>query len=119
MMNTARAKEFAQEWVSAWNAHDLDRILSHYADEIEFLSPVAQKRMGDGRVIGIEALRRYWSLGLRSQPDLKFELKQTLAGHQTVTLIYRNHRGLDAAETLEFNGSGKAVRSYACYAEER
>lgn len=117
-MNAVRATEFAREWVSAWNAHDLDRILSHYADDIVFLSPVAQKRMGDGRVVGVEALRKYWAIGLTSQPNLRFELKQTLAGHDTVTLIYRNHRGQDAAETLEFNASGKAVRSYACYTEE-
>lgn len=118
MMNAARAAEFAAEWVSAWNAHDLDRILSHYADDIVFLSPVAKKRMGNGRVTGIDALRSYWSLGLSSQPDLKFELKQALAGHDTVTLIYRNHRGQDAAEALEFNGDGKAVRSYACYTSQ-
>lgn len=24
------AQKFAQEWVDAWNSHDLDRIMSHY-----------------------------------------------------------------------------------------
>lgn len=118
MMDRAKADAFAEEWVAAWNAHDLDRILSHYAEDIEFLSPIAQNRVGNGRIVGIDALRHYWSLGLSSQPDLRFELKQTLVGHQALTLLYRNHRGQDAAETLEFNGNGKAVRSCACYSEQ-
>ena len=34
------AKQFATEWISAWNAHDLDAILSHYVDDFEMSSPV-------------------------------------------------------------------------------
>lgn len=28
----AFAQQFSREWIDAWNAHDLDRVLSHYAD---------------------------------------------------------------------------------------
>jgi ketosteroid isomerase-like protein len=24
-------------WLEAWDAHDLERIMNHYADEVEFL----------------------------------------------------------------------------------
>jgi len=65
---------FAEEWVAAWNVRDLDRILSHYAPEIVFLSPLAQRRLGDGRVVGLAALREYWRGGLAAIPDLRFEL---------------------------------------------
>lgn len=106
---------FAEDWLAAWNAHDLDRILSHYAPEIVFLSPVAQARLGDGRVEGLEALRRYWRGGLDAQPALHFELLQVLTGHDSLTIIYRNHRGQTAAETFEFGPGGKVVRSLACY----
>ena len=34
-MNQKQANEFAAEWIEAWNAHDLDRILSHYTDDFE------------------------------------------------------------------------------------
>jgi ketosteroid isomerase-like protein len=27
------ADPFAEEWIAAWNAHDLPRILSHYEDD--------------------------------------------------------------------------------------
>ena len=106
---------FAEEWVGAWNAHDLDRILSHYAPEIVFLSPVAQARVGNGRVVGLEALRADWRGGLDAQPALKFELLQVLTGHECLTIRYRNHRGQTAAETFEFGPDGKVVRSFACY----
>ena len=33
------ADSFAREWVAAWNDHDLDAVLSHYADGVVFHSP--------------------------------------------------------------------------------
>ncbi len=29
---------FAIEWEAAWNAHDLNRILAHYAEDVVFRS---------------------------------------------------------------------------------
>jgi hypothetical protein len=66
-------------------------------------------------VDGIDALRSYWRTGLAANPDLHFTLDAALAGHGTVTILYRNHRGQQVAETLEFNEDGKALRSFACY----
>ncbi len=110
------AEAFASEWIAAWNAHDLDRILSHYAPGVVVLSPIAQKRVGDGRVVGLAALRDYWRLGLDAQPELAFELVDVLAGHDCLTINYRNHRRQRVAETLEFAPDGKVVRAFACYA---
>lgn len=109
------ADAFARDWVAAWNARDLDRILSHYAPDIVFLSPNAERVTGSGRVEGLEALRSYWRTGLAASPDLHFTLEAALAGHQAVTVLYRNHRGQQVAETLEFGADGKTVRSFACY----
>ena len=109
------AHAFAAEWIAAWNSHELERVLSHYSTDIVFLSPVAQTVVGDGRVIGISALRSYWSKALAARPDLKFELLNVLVGHECLTIRYRNHRGQEAAETFEFAADGKVVRSFACY----
>ena len=35
MLTKERAMEFAKEWIDAWNAHDLNRILSHYSCDFE------------------------------------------------------------------------------------
>jgi hypothetical protein len=109
------ANAFAQVWIAAWNARDLDAILSHYEPDIVFLSPYAERVIGTGRVVGIDTLRAYWRRGLDANPDLHFELDAVLAGFEALTILYRNHRGQQVAETLEFGGSGKVVRSFACY----
>ncbi len=116
MRTAEQAQAFAEAWIAAWNAHDLDRILAHYADDIVFLSPVARQRLGDGRVAGLPALRAYWSKALQAAPDLRFALDRVLVGHDALTILYRNHRGQQAAETCEFAADGKVVRSCACYA---
>ncbi len=107
--------EFAAEWIDAWNARDMDRILSHYAPEIVFLSPVAERRLGDGRVVGVDALRSYWTAALAAIPDLRFELDMVLSGFDGLTILYRNQRGQQVAETVEFGVDGKVVRSCGCY----
>ena len=32
---------FVVEWLDAWNAHDVERVLAHFHDDITFTSPVA------------------------------------------------------------------------------
>ena len=110
------AQAFAEHWIEAWNSHDLEAILSHYVEEVVFFSPVAAQRVGQGTVVGKDALRKYWSAGLAAQPQLHFELQDLLLGHHALTLLYRNHRNQSVAETFEFNASGQVVRAYACYA---
>jgi ketosteroid isomerase-like protein len=114
-MGDRDATAFVAGWIDAWNHHDLERIISHYADGIVFLSPIARQVMGKGRIAGIDALREYWSEGLRSFRDLKFELLEVLRGDDCLTILYRNQRGQSVAETVEFGIDGKFVRSYACY----
>ena len=66
MLDVARARALAEEWIAAWNAHDLDRILSHYADDFEMTSPHIVERMGEpsGRLRGKTSIRIYWERAL-------------------------------------------------------
>lgn len=107
--------KFATEWISAWNAHDLDRVLAHYADDIVLLSPHTLRFANSERVIGIGALRSYWSAALATVPNLKFELDDVMVGQDCLTIVYRNERGQAVTETLEFSPEGLVARSYACY----
>jgi ketosteroid isomerase-like protein len=113
----AAARAFAAEWIAAWNAHDLDRILSHYADEVEFRSRKAARLVGNGTVTGKDALRAYWARALETQPDLRFELGTVYVGHEGLSFTYRNHRGVEATETFQFGNDGRVMRSAACHAE--
>ncbi len=114
-MTPDEARTFASEWIAAWNSHDLDRILSHYSADIELLSPFAQKLVGSGRISGLPALRAYWTKGLVAQPELEFQFIDLRLGYDCLTILYRNHRSQQGAETFEFGADGKVVRSFACY----
>ena len=36
--------QLAEDWVAAWNAHDLEAIISHYDERVELISPVAEHK---------------------------------------------------------------------------
>ena len=110
------ARRFAGDWVEGWNSHDLERILSHYAEDVVFRSRKAARLAGDGLIRGKAALRTYWARALETQPDLRFELDRVFLGHGVLTLTYRTHLGVDAAETFEFGEDGRVIRSAACHA---
>ncbi len=112
------ASQFAQEWVSAWNSHDLERILAHYDDEVELASPIALKMLnnGDGVVRGKTALREYFSRGLQAYPQVHFELIDVLWGVETIVVYCRNNvRDGNTAEVMQLNPAGKVRRVWANY----
>ena len=117
-MEHAELRTFVEQWLHDWNAHDLDSLLHHFADDIIFTSPVAADLMpGSGGVIrGKSALREYWSEGLRRTPDLHFELVATYVGVDTVVINYRNHNGGLVNEVLMFEG-GLVVHGAGTYLE--
>jgi hypothetical protein len=111
------ARQFAQEWIAAWNAHDLDAVLAHYRDDFEFASPYIVQIAGEpsGVLVGKAAVRAYWSAALARIPDLRFELVDVLAGVDALTIYYRGHRGM-AAEVFLLDDEGWVARSIATYA---
>jgi ketosteroid isomerase-like protein len=66
MITSEFASQFSQEWLSAWNAHDLESILSHYADDFEMISPyiVAITGESSGVLKGKKAIGEYWCAAL-------------------------------------------------------
>ncbi len=108
---------FAREWVAAWNDHDLDAVLSHYADGVVFHSPRIAQVMGNGEdsVTGKAALRAYWEKALAHARDLFFELDDVLVGSDAITVLYTNHRGQKAAETFIFDEDGEISIAVAAY----
>ena len=115
-MTRAIADSFATEWIEAWNAHDLERILSHYEDDFEMSSPMIKVFTNSevGTLRGKAAVGEYWEAALARAPQLRFELEQTLIGADSLALIYRGVRGL-SAEVFHFSEQGKVSRAYAHY----
>jgi hypothetical protein len=104
-MEIAEAQAFAEQWVADWNAHDVEALLAHFTDDVVFTSPVAARLSGgDGVVRGKEALRKYWSEGIRLIPDLHFEVLALYVGVRTLVINYRNQVGGVVSEVLTFDG---------------
>jgi ketosteroid isomerase-like protein len=116
MMNEVEAHSFAIEWIEAWNAHDLERVLGHYADHFDMSSPFISPIAGEpsGRLRGKPAIRAYWAKALEMVPDLRFKLIDVRVGVDSIVIHYHGHKG-PVAEVLRFGEGGKVVSASAHY----
>ena len=116
-MTRDEACRFAEHWIAAWNAHDLDLIMTHYEDAIELTSPVAAQLLGtpEGKVSGKANLKSYFQRGLAAYPELRFRLDDVLLGVSSVVLFYTNQKGTQTAEFMELSAAGKVARVVANY----
>lgn len=116
-MTRDEAWSLANRWVAAWNAHDLDLIVSHYEDAIELTSPVAAQLLGvpDGKVVGKANLKAYFQRGLEAYPELRFRLEDVFWGVHSVVLYYTNQKGTKTAEFMELSAAGRVARVVANY----
>jgi predicted ester cyclase len=111
------AWKLANHWVAAWNAHDLDLILSHYEDAVELTSPVASQLLGtpDGKIVGKTNLKAYFQRGLEAYPQLSFRLEDVFCGINSLVLLYTNQKSTRSAEFMELSPAGKVSRVVANY----
>lgn len=111
------ARRVAEAWLSAWNDHDLNAILAHYADPLHFSSPNVVSRMGrpDGTLRSKAELRDYFGQALKAQPNLRFELEDVLLGVDSLALQYRNHRSQRVVEVMHLDGRGQVYRATVQY----
>ena len=118
-MTKAEAWKLAEHWVAAWNAHDLELILTHYEEDVELTSPVAAQLLGtaDGKVAGKANLRAYFQRGLAAYPELHFKLENVFWGVSSVVLCYLNQKGTRTAEFMELSATGKVARVVANYSD--
>lgn len=116
MLTREQAEQFASDWIESWNAHDIDKILSHYTEDFTFYSPIIIKLIGEptGKLQGKQTIKKYWESALAMAPNLKFVTQDVLVGVQSVTIIYQGIRGL-SAEVFDFNEEGKVYRAAAHY----
>ena len=116
-MTPSQAQTFAAVWVAAWNRHDVDAVLAHYADDFTMTTPMIQKLLGipSGTLQGKPAVGDYWRAALRKIPDLKFSIIETTCGVDTVSIYYDAVLGRRAIETFFFNAEGKVCKALATY----
>lgn len=118
MISQEQARAFAHEWIAAWNSHDLERILAHYAEDFEMTSPVICQVVNEpsGTLKGKAKVGAYWQKALEKMPDLHFELLTVLVSIDSIALYYKGAAGKLAAEVLFFGADGKIIKGIAHYA---
>jgi hypothetical protein len=104
-MMTIDPEAFAAEWLAAWNNHDIEAVLTHFADEAVFTSPLAARVVPQtgGIVRGKQALREYWTRAIDRIPVLQFTLLGVYAGLDTIVIRFCNERGEERCEVLRLS----------------
>ena len=117
MISKETAQRIARDWIDSWNSHDIDRIISHYSEDIIFSSPFIEKLLGNqsGTIQGKEELKSYFLKGLQAYPELKFELNGILVGVDSITLYYKSVNNLSAAEVMILDSDEKILKVLAHY----
>ncbi|MGQ7932483.1 YybH family protein [Paraburkholderia sp. D1E] len=111
------AEVHAKDWIEAWNAHDLERIMSHYSQDVVFEAETVRARwkQPDGKLLGIAELRRHFALGLTLAPQLKFQLENVLLAPSGYAILYRRENGNRVIDCVTLNDVGQAAKVTAYY----
>jgi hypothetical protein len=115
--NDEEGHALGHEWVSAWNAHDLDAIMALYSPGVVFQTPTAIASLGvpDGRLEGVESLREHFARGLARRPNLHFDLERIYVGVRSIAITYRWADGTPVAELHEYDEDELIERVQALY----
>ncbi len=119
-MTDVWAQALARAWTEAWNRRDIEAVLAHYADDAVFVSPKAERFVGNAVIQGKAALRDYWQTALGQIKNLRFTLEEALwsTRAETLTIVYQAELGdqapTRAVEILRFRG-GRVVRGEGLY----
>jgi ketosteroid isomerase-like protein len=106
----------AQQWFAAFNAHDLEKLLSLYDDNAQHFSPKLKIRRPEtnGFVTGKAALRDWWQDAFDRLPSLHYKVTSLTANDQRVFMEYvrkvDGEEDMLVAEVLEIN-DGKILAS--------
>jgi hypothetical protein len=119
-LTSDQAWALARAWCEAWNRRDLNAIMEHYSDDVEFSSPTVVRRWSipDGWLRGKDKLRANFEIGLKT-PELNFELVDVLLGVGAMCVIYRRETGLLVTDLVELDSTGRGRRVIACYSQAR
>lgn len=116
MNNIERNKKIALNWISAFNEHDLEKLLALYSEDAVHFSPKLKIRQPEtgGWVAGKAALRNWWAGAFERLPSLHYQLENLIVNDDQLLMEYvRKVDGepeMMVAEILEIENS-QIVRS--------
>ena len=117
MIAPKEAQSYAQNWIKAWNDHDIDAILSFYSDSIHHVTPKLTMLFGAASHIiqDKQELRDYFVAAIKRSPELHFSLQEVFSGAESIVIIFQSTTGIHVAVTLILNKEMKITQYMAHY----
>ena len=115
-MTPEKNLSIAHLWFEAFNAHNLEKLLSLYDDEAQHYSPKLKIRHPEtnGFISGKDALRAWWQNSFDSLPTLQYKVTSLTSNSDRVFMEYvrsvENEDDMLVAEILEIR-DGKIIAS--------
>jgi predicted SnoaL-like aldol condensation-catalyzing enzyme len=106
-MTSQKNLSIAHAWFEAFNAHNLEKLLSLYDEEAEHYSPKLKIRHPEtnGLVTGKNALRTWWQDAFDRLPTLNYKVTSLTANSDRVIMEYirtvENENDMLVSEVLE------------------
>jgi hypothetical protein len=100
---------FAETWIASWNRRDVDAVLAHFAEDAQFVSPLAHNLVGRPMLRNKKELVGYWRAGLERISRLEFKLDHATWDERRheLTVVYEanlNGERKRACEIMQFDG---------------
>ncbi len=119
-MTYERMMRFAEEWIAAWNRRDVDAVLAHYAEDAQFVSPIASAVVGRPLLRDKQELAAYWRAGLERLTTIEFRFDHAAWDERRRELIVVYEANLNgdrkrACEVMRFDPAGRQVGGEALY----
>ena len=116
MIDGSTVQRLQRHWEEGWNQGDLDTIMAPFAADVVFASPGIAMMTGDPArttIEGQDALRAYVEGALRKTRGVRYTLKATYTGTDSIVLVYSC--GLPdgvqrlGADSMRIDGTGKVI----------
>ena len=113
-MTSDEARSFAAQWAEAWNSRNIEQVLAHFHDEVEFTSPTALAVMGVPTVRSKGALREYWTKAMARLTSLRFTVDRVVwdPDRRELAIIYTSEtdgKARRVSENFRFNEAGQVI----------
>jgi hypothetical protein len=109
-----------ESWIAAWNRRDTKAVLAHFAEEAQFVSPVARNLVGRPVLRNKKELEDYWSAALKRISILEFRLDHATwdERRRELNVVYEanlNGERKRACEIMQFDAAGRQIKGEALY----
>lgn len=92
-MSASDNETIAHRWLDAFNRANVDDLVALYADDATHTSPKIRDLHPDtgGKLVGKEAMHRWWTDANQRLPNLRYELLAVTASDARVFIEYIRH----------------------------